>query len=191
MLALLYWWRRRRNRLQRFRNYYVRPAHLNQIDMSFELFERYYQSEDPNELQNFCRFTPQTFDELYGYVEGRISNHRLTHRRPITGRQRLVVFLRYVFRFDLIEIKLFRYITQGLSMKATAQEFRIGHQTVNSIVYEVCTAVCETMHREWLPLPKRQTWLDNAGGFEAIWFPRAVAAMDGKHFEIKVSFSTS
>jgi len=92
---LFFLWRRRRNRyVGRRRRYYVRPAHLNEIGRSFELFERYYHSQDPNDLQQFCRFTPTQFDQLYAYVEGQLSAHQRTHLRPISGKQRLVIFLR-------------------------------------------------------------------------------------------------
>jgi len=95
LAALYLLWRRRRNRFRkRGRRYYVRPSHLNQIHASFEMFNRYYASQDPNDLQQFCRFTPAEFDELYSYVENQLSTHPRTHLRPISGRQRLVIFLR-------------------------------------------------------------------------------------------------
>lgn len=92
---LYFLWRRRRNQFRkRKQRRYIRPAHLNEIERSFEVFSRYYQSEDENDLQEFCRFTPIQFDLLYVYVKAQLSAHQKTHLRPITGKQRLIIFLR-------------------------------------------------------------------------------------------------
>jgi hypothetical protein len=43
------------------------------------------------------------------------------------------------------------------------------------------------MGAEELPLPKRGDWIRNAEEFKRLGFPRAIGAMDAKHFWIKVS----
>jgi hypothetical protein len=73
-----------------------------------------------------------------------------------------------------------------MSFQALADEFQIGKTTASVIVHEVCDAICQQMSRQQLPLPKRQKWLQNAEDFERLGFPRAIGAMDGKHFWIKV-----
>jgi hypothetical protein len=79
-----------------------------------------------------------------------------------------------------------------MSFRALADEFQIGQRTAIVIVREVCNAICQQMGRPQLPLPKRQQWLQNAEDFERMGFPRAIGAMDGKHFWIKVKlFSLS
>jgi hypothetical protein len=75
-----------------------------------------------------------------------------------------------------------------MSLIALAHEFRIGDKTASLIVHEVCDAICDAMTAECLPAPKRQTWTNNAAEFEQLGFPRAIGAIDGKHFWIKVSF---
>lgn len=43
------------------------------------------------------------------------------------------------------------------------------------------------MNREQLPRPRQQEWRQNAEDFARMGFPRAIGAMDGKHFWIKVN----
>lgn len=88
-LLLLWLLRRRRNQVRR---YYIRPAHHRTIPERFELFYRYYRSEDPNDLKEFLRFTPDHFDQLYDLIDGAMINHPRTHRFPISKRERLAIF---------------------------------------------------------------------------------------------------
>lgn len=71
-------------------------------------------------------------------------------------------------------------------MTSLAHEFQIGKSTTIKIIYEVCDTICDSMKCEYLPLPKRQKWLQNAEEFEQLGFPRAIGAIDGKHFWCKV-----
>jgi len=89
---MLYLVRRRKGR--RKRRHYVRPAHLNRIETSFEIFDRYRLSQDPRDLEGFCRFTPARFDDLFNIIRPSLPVHPRTHLRLITGPQRLVVFMR-------------------------------------------------------------------------------------------------
>lgn len=93
-IIAIWYWMRRRQRMRRKRRYCVRPAHRPNIVNSFQMFQRYYESEDPHDLENFCRLSPEQFDQLYQQIENQIGNHSSNHWRPITGKQRLVVFLR-------------------------------------------------------------------------------------------------
>lgn len=59
--------------------------------------------------------------------------------------------------------------------------------TVVGIVDEVSREICALMTEEFLPIPGRDTWLRNAEHFEeSHGFPRAIGAIDGKHFWCKV-----
>jgi len=79
-----YWWlRRRKQKGRKKRRYYIRPAHQNLLADSFRLFHRYYESEDPLDLEGFCRLSPENFDSLYAKIESKLT-HMTTHRRPIT-----------------------------------------------------------------------------------------------------------
>lgn len=104
------WWLLRRNQQAKIkRRYYIRPAHQNRIQDSFRLFQRYYESDDPRDLEGFCRLSPHEFDQLYAQLENKIGNHYLKHLRPIAGQQRLVVFLRYClskFKSNLLDLDI-------------------------------------------------------------------------------------
>lgn len=89
-----YLWLRRRRQFRSKRRYYVRPAHLHDIEDSFRIFQRYYESDDLMDLRGFCRLSPEEFDNLYARIEDQISRHSITHLRPINGQQRLAIFLR-------------------------------------------------------------------------------------------------
>jgi|EndMetStandDraft_8_1072994.scaffolds.fasta_scaffold363606_1 hypothetical protein len=93
-ITATWWWLRRRQRFRTKRRYYIRPAHQNHLADSFRLFQRYYESEDPLDLEGFCRLSPTSFDNLYAQIEEQISQHVTNHRRPITGKHRLAIFLR-------------------------------------------------------------------------------------------------
>lgn len=88
----------------------------------------------------------------------------------------------------MIAIINFRYLSQGLSMKALAQEFIIGLSTTSLIINEVCNAIIQSLNGAFLSLPKRNDWLTSERKFAELGFPHAIAAIDGKHFEIKVIF---
>lgn len=79
-------------------------------------------------------------------------------------------------------------MSQGLSFRALADEFQIRKSTAIGIVQEVCIAIINNMGSEQLPLPKHHDWIKNAEGFERLGFPRAIGAMDGKYFWIKVIY---
>jgi len=109
--------------------------------------------------------------------------------RLIEGRLQDVNDLQFFFGNIIIFIhfnRCFSYLSQGISMSGLAHEFQIGKTTAMKIIHEVCDAICESMKRAYLPLPKRQKWLQNAEAFEQLGFPRAIGAIDGKHFWCKV-----
>ncbi len=140
-LLLLWLLRRRRNQVRR---YYIRPAHHRTIPERFELFYRYYRSEDPNDLKEFLRFTPDHFDQLYDLIDGAMINHPRTHRFPISKRERLAIFLR-CFNWDFLYIisnfldfllmeppieqsrRLFTYIIRPFLESLTKYVLRFGH----------------------------------------------------------------
>jgi hypothetical protein len=93
-LISIYWWFRQRQVFRIRRRYYIRPAHQMRLHDSFRLFQRYYESDDPLDLEGFCRLSPEQFDHLYSQIEEQVGRHLINHRRPITGKQRLAIFLR-------------------------------------------------------------------------------------------------
>jgi hypothetical protein len=96
LLALYYFWRKTKVRQERVRQFYVRPAHNDEANQRCKIFWRYYQASDQQELKNFCGFTPSNFNELYEKISCQINNHKRTHRFPLSGKERLAIFFRFV-----------------------------------------------------------------------------------------------
>ncbi|EYB88355.1 hypothetical protein Y032_0248g76 [Ancylostoma ceylanicum] len=97
--------------------------------------------------------------------------HKRTHLAPIEARHRLAICL--------------RYLGHGSSFSAHAHEFKLGKTTVMQVVYETCSALIEEFWEDAFPRPTAETWLESARGFRSkCGYPRAVAAIDGKHFKI-------
>jgi hypothetical protein len=92
IIYLLHLLRQRRHR----RRFYIRPVHAPLIHTSFEIFDRYYNAQRPEELKSFCRFTPQQFDLLLEQLQEHLATGP-THRRPINAKQRLAIFLRFIY----------------------------------------------------------------------------------------------
>jgi hypothetical protein len=86
--------RRMRRRRERMRRYYIRPVHLQNAQQRCEIFCRYYNSNERNELAGFLRFNKARFDALYELVANRL-RYAPTHRFPINGKERLAIFLRF------------------------------------------------------------------------------------------------
>ena len=70
-----------------------------------------------------------------------------------------------------------------LPQASLAFEFRMGRSTVCGIVKEVCDAIWEVLHSEFIKFPtSEEEWLATSRQYEFAWnFPHCVAAIDGKH----------
>ena len=70
-----------------------------------------------------------------------------------------------------------------LPQASLAFEFRMGRSTVCGIVKEVCDAIWEVLHPEFIKFPtSEEEWLATSRQYEFAWnFPHCVAAIDGKH----------
>lgn len=85
----------------------------------------------------------------------------------------------------MVIICLFRFLATGDSYKTIAFSYRIGVQTVATIVNETCDAIWELLQPLYMPTPTRQHWEDTAAGFMTQWhFPNCLGALDGKHVMI-------
>jgi len=91
---LILLWLSRRKRHGRMRQHYVRPAHCRPMCTRMEIFYRYYESADPQDLKNFLRFTPELFDELFAMIQGHLNVFARRHRYPIKPLEKLAIGLR-------------------------------------------------------------------------------------------------
>uniref|UniRef100_A0A915CR66 MADF domain-containing protein n=2 Tax=Ditylenchus dipsaci TaxID=166011 RepID=A0A915CR66_9BILA len=169
LLALYLIIKQRRKQKKQMRRYYIRPPHASKFALKYgmEMFDRYYRSEDSEDLRSFCRFSPRRFDRLLQMVEDKLK-HPSTHIRPILPRYRLAIFL--------------RHMAHGISYVALQHEFAIGVQTALEICEEVAKFLIDVLDPMYLPIPTTEDWLSNARDFnERYGFPHVIGAIDGKH----------
>ncbi|KAK0404359.1 hypothetical protein QR680_017420 [Steinernema hermaphroditum] len=138
-LALLATLRRRRTRRQR--RVYVRQSHLAHQEARFQLFEQYYQNS--GDLKLFLRFNREDFDRLHEILKPDLVK-KANHRFPLTSKQRLAVFLRFV--------------AHGASYRGIETTFGIGKTTVIEIIRTVTAAV---INRLRFPCPTTAEWLSS------------------------------
>jgi hypothetical protein len=76
-----------------------------------------------------------------------------------------------------------------MTLLALATEFHIHPSTISKILREVSSAIWQGMHDHFLPIPDRAMWIRISERFnEKFGFPMTIGAIDGKHFEIEVTF---
>ena len=80
-----------------------------------------------------------------------------------------------------------RYLASGDSYHSLMYGFRVAHNTISSIVPEVCEAIIEEYGHQVVSCPTTPAeWHAVAQQFKARWqFPHVVGAMDGKHIAIR------
>ena len=71
----------------------IMPSHCMSTGTRFDLFYRYYLSEDPLDLGNFLRLSPREFDEIVELVKNHM-RWKKTHRYPIKKMEYVVICLR-------------------------------------------------------------------------------------------------
>ncbi|XP_030767113.1 protein ANTAGONIST OF LIKE HETEROCHROMATIN PROTEIN 1-like [Sitophilus oryzae] len=71
-------------------------------------------------------------------------------------------------------------------MTSISYAFRVGIQTVSTIINECCEAIWLLLKNEYLPLPDTNDWINIADGFnEKLQMPNCLGAIDGKHAVIE------
>lgn len=81
-------------------------------------------------------------------------------------------------------------MAHGTSLRGLAGEFAVGHETVRRAI-AICRRAVLKHTDQLLRYPTNDEWFEKANEFESLWqFPRAVAALDGKHVAIEVCNSS-
>ena len=81
---------------------------------------------------------------------------------------------------------MFRYLSQGVPFNVLGWMFKIGYETIRSIIYETCGIIWDVLMPIYLSEPTESEWKGIAKEFESIWnLPNCVASIDGKHINIK------
>uniref|UniRef100_A0A1I7YPK6 DDE Tnp4 domain-containing protein n=1 Tax=Steinernema glaseri TaxID=37863 RepID=A0A1I7YPK6_9BILA len=180
LLLTIYTLRRRRARRIR-RRYYVRPSHKKHLASRFRLFWIYYQSKDRSDLIKYLRLDREFFDALHSLLEEDLRKP-ITHRFPISSKERLAVFLRYAGHGGTKTLTFYSYAGHGGTIKSLETSFGIGKSTAQQIVKQAVASILSKLH---MPALNSSFWLDRAAEFEQRWdFPHCIAAVDGKHFSI-------
>ncbi|XP_025420698.1 uncharacterized protein LOC112690816 [Sipha flava] len=112
------------------------------------------------------------FNVLLLKIESNISKQNTHFREAIPPKQKLAVCL--------------RFLGTGDSYQSIAFSFRLGHSIVQSIVFEVCSAIISKLKEEYLSIPSEEDWKRIAKEFWDIWnFSNCIGALDGKHVVIE------
>ncbi|XGW21998.1 hypothetical protein V3C99_004731 [Haemonchus contortus] len=161
----------RETRPQRRRRQYVRREHVPFLGQRTRTFDEYFAVFDEHHFKHYTRLIPTEFELLHDRLSS-LLQHPPTHASPITSRQRLFIYLRYV--------------GHGYTFAALAEEVHCGVSTVQGIVCEVAGAIRSALHDEAFPPLTRQQLEDVAIKTLVRYdYPRAVGFMDGKHINIK------
>ncbi|KAM0735263.1 hypothetical protein ACS0PU_010411 [Formica fusca] len=67
-------------------------------------------------------------------------------------------------------------------MASVSYVFRVGNDTVLTIISETCQVIWEELKEKGFLNPTADNWRKVAREFEALWnYPHCIGAMDGKH----------
>ncbi|CAJ0599236.1 unnamed protein product [Cylicocyclus nassatus] len=105
---------------------YVRREDAPFFENRFRIFDEYLITRRPEAFRDFIRLLPNEFEDLYQRI-GRRLEHVVAHAGPISGRHRLMIYLRFV--------------TQGMSFAAYALDIGMGKSTVSQVVAGVTEAI--------------------------------------------------
>ena len=119
------------------------------------------------------RMSPESFDYILSLVSPLISRQTTKLREPISAAERLTLTL--------------RFLASGNSQQSMSFSYRVGRQTVSSIIKETCRAIWQVLNEKYLSAPKLpEDWKNIAEQFMQLWnFPNCIGAIDGKHIAIE------
>ena len=150
-LVLLMLLRRR----QKARAFYMRPLISEHFAQRCQIFWLHYEASDVEELRAFLSMRRAEFDLLHARVRHRLQS-RSTHRRPLQSKERLAIFLRlakFKSLFGIISCIIFRYLREGGSISAVAQEFVVGRMTIQALIISVAFLLAEELQSWQMPRP--------------------------------------
>jgi len=130
-------------------------------------------SEDRQAFVNFCRITPELFDEICDRIQDRIEKQSTNFVAAHPAGLKLAITL--------------RFLATGECSKSLSYSFLVPRSTISTFLPEVCAAIHEEYKDEVIQFPETQEgWRAVAQRFETKWnVPHALGAIDGKHFRIK------
>ena len=125
--------------------------------------------EDTKGFKNFLRMDYPTFREILDRIEPRIKKKGCNFRKPLSPGIKLAITL--------------RYLASGDSYHSLMYGFRVAHNTISSVVRDVCEAIIAEFAEEMIPTPSTaEGWKKIADDFGKRWnFHHCLGALDGKH----------
>ncbi|XP_062576941.1 uncharacterized protein LOC134238850 [Saccostrea cucullata] len=134
--------------------------------------------EDSQSFKNFLRVDQRQFFYLLELTKNDISKTENPMRSTISAEERLAVTL--------------RYLATGESFRSLGYSFRIAHNTLSSIIPDVCTALFNALKHVHLKVPSSEAeWENIAREFMERWnFPNCLGALDGKHVVLQAPFKS-
>ena len=137
----------------------------------FNCFLPLYNGDDDEMFFNYMRMSKKSYTELRDLVNQDLKSEGNNFRKPISAEEKLVVTL--------------RYLATGSSFSAMSAPFHMSKQVISNIVPKTCDIIWEKLQKQEMPFPTKQVWTQSAKRFHELWdFPRAVAAIDGKHIRL-------
>ncbi|TGZ46529.1 hypothetical protein DBV15_11839 [Temnothorax longispinosus] len=103
---------------------------------------------------NYLRISPVLFEKLLQLVGPRITKQYVI-RDPISPRTRLEITL--------------RYLASGDSMASVSYAFRVGNNTVSTIISKTCQVIWEELQEKVFLHPTADNWRKVAAEFETLW----------------------
>ena len=130
-------------------------------------------AEYPAAFRNCTRIGPAMFHDPLQVVGPRITKNHTWFRQSINPDLKLEITLRFLATWDT-----YRTLMYG---------FRDAHNTICSIVRDVCEAIVSAYAGDVIQTPTEpEEWKAIADQFAAKWqFPHAIGALDGKHVAIR------
>ena len=166
--------RRRQLDRRRRRRWWVRPWLLRRPQLGhYNRLMQELRDEDVAGFQNYVRMPPALFLEIAERIHGRIAKRDTNYRKALSPGLKLAITL--------------RYLASGASYKTLQYSFRVAHNTIASLIPEVCEAIIAEFGEEVLSCPTTPDgWREVAEQFNRKWqFPHAIGALDGKHISIR------
>lgn len=164
----------KKERKKKTKTVWVREWLLQRRDFGqYEKLLQQLHDRDVNSFKNFLRVEPDLFHELVERLTPRIQKKDTNLRRALEPGLKLAIAL--------------RYMASGESYMSLSYGFRVAPNTIVTIVPEVCQAIYEELHEEFIKLPTtEEEWKQVAQGFSDRWnFHHTLGAIDGKHVAIR------
>lgn len=120
-----------KNKKRRRRRWWMTTPFKNRSSYSATNLMDELRNDDAGHFKNFCRMTPENFDQLLNLVAPKIEKKNTNYRQAIPAKERLAITL--------------HYLATGNSFTSLAYTFKVSKQLISSIIPEVCLAIIESL----------------------------------------------